>query len=95
MYVFARKSVHVKFNLLCLAKKHGSAGTPFHRQPAIKLDFYTNTTEQYLQTKILMPLKGITCCLQFRRNQKFYYFSVAIGDSGKKTRGKSRETLKF
>ena len=45
------------------------------------IGFLHKKAEQYLQTKVLMPWWGITCCLQFRRNTikpYFYYLSVAI-----------------
>ena len=38
------------------------------------LDFRTNKTEQYLQTKVFVPWWNITCRLQFRRNSNSQNF---------------------
>ena len=44
------------------------------------IGFLHKKTEQYLQTKVVMPWWGITCCLKFRRNpskQNFITLKVA------------------
>ena len=62
MYVL-HETAQLKFNLSCLATKHGSAGTPFHRQPAINWIFtQTNLSSTYRRKFLCLDEASRVAC---------------------------------